>query len=435
MYIAVIGAGYVGLVSAACFAEFGHDVVCIDKDHSKISALKQGHIPIFEADLESVVQKNQDAGRLSFEQDIQDIIPKADVIFIAVGTPSRRGDGYADLRYVYEAVKEIAPLLKDYTVIVNKSTVPVGTAYEVKHIIHEHNPKADFDVVSNPEFLREGVAIKDFMQPDRIVIGAETDKAFAVMRDVYKIITDQSYPLIEMDIKSSELSKYASNAFLAMKVTFINEVSNLAERAGGNVEDIAKAMGYDSRIGSKFLRVGPAYGGSCFPKDTAALMRMARDFDVPMKLVETTIAVNDERPYNMVKKIISVMNGDIRGKKIAVLGLTFKAGTDDMRAAPSLKIIPSLYHKGAKIIAYDPEGMNEAKKHLEDMSIFSDNLYDTIQDADLCVILTEWDCFKNLDFGIIKSRMKSPKIIDLRNLYTPEIMKKSGIDYRSLGRP
>ena len=435
MRIAVIGAGYVGLVSAACFAEIGHDVISIDKDLSKINALKQGKVPIYEPDLAQMIIKNMNAERLIFTDSLQDIIPTVDVVFIAVGTPSRRGDGHADLSYVYAASEEIAPLIDGYTVIVNKSTVPVGTAKEVYNLIAQKNPQAHFDVVSNPEFLREGAAIGDFMKPDRIVIGADHDKAFDMMRAVYAPLLKDAVIFATMGTQSSELCKYASNAFLAMKVTFINEMSDLAEKANANIEDIAYAMGLDNRIGSRFLQTGPAYGGSCFPKDTKALMRTARDYDVPMKLVETTISVNDERPYNMVKKIMHAVGGSLKDKKIAVLGLTFKAGTDDMRDAPSLKILPALYHKGAKIISYDPEGMTEAKTCLQDITAFSDGIYETLKGADLCVILTEWDQFRALDWEKVKETMQTPKVVDLRNLYNPEEVILNGIDYSSLGRP
>ncbi len=434
MRIAMIGTGYVGLVSGACFSEFGIDVICVDKDESKIEGLKQNRMPIYEPGLDTLVADNVKAGRLSFTTDLKAAVAQVDAVFIAVGTPSRRGDGHADLSYVYSAAREIAEALDGYTVVVTKSTVPVGTGREVARIIRETRPDADFDVVSNPEFLREGSAINDFMRPDRVVIGTGSERARAVMKQLYRVLYLIETPIVFTSLETSELIKYAANTFLAAKITFINEIADLCEAVGADVHDVAKGIGLDGRIGKKFLHPGPGYGGSCFPKDTLALVRTARDKGSPLRIIETVVAINDERKRRMADKIISACGGSVRGKTIAVLGLTFKPNTDDMRDSPSLEIIPALQRAGATVKAFDPEGMDEARRMLDDV-LFCDNAYDTLENADALAILTEWNEFRALDIPRVKSLLKEPIIVDLRNIYSPEEMRVAGLRYISIGRP
>ncbi|ANK71872.1 MULTISPECIES: UDP-glucose 6-dehydrogenase [Ensifer] len=435
MKITMIGAGYVGLVSGVCFADFGHDVVCLDKDESKIDALMQGRIPIFEPGLDQLVASNVASGRLTFTTDLVAAVADSDVIFIAVGTPSRRGDGHADLSYVHAAAREIAENLKGFTVIVTKSTVPVGTGDEVERIIRETNPDADFAVVSNPEFLREGAAIEDFKRPDRIVIGLSGDDARArdVMTEVYRPLYLNQSPLVFTSRRTSELIKYAGNAFLAMKITFINEMADLCERVGANVQDVARGIGLDGRIGSKFLHAGPGYGGSCFPKDTLALVKTAQDYDSPVRLVETTVAVNDNRKRAMGRKVIAAAGGDVRGRKIAILGLTFKPNTDDMRDSPAIVVVQTLQDAGAHVIGYDPEGMENAKKVIDGIDYAGDP-YEAANEADALVIVTEWNEFRALDFRRLKTVMKTPILVDLRNIYREDEVVKHGFSYSSVGR-
>ena len=435
MKITMIGAGYVGLVSGVCFADFGHDVVCLDKDESKIDALMQGRIPIFEPGLDQLVASNVASGRLTFTTDLVAAVADSDVIFIAVGTPSRRGDGHADLSYVHAAAREIAENLNGFTVIVTKSTVPVGTGDEVERIIRETNPDADFAVVSNPEFLREGAAIEDFKRPDRIVIGLSGDDARArdVMTEVYRPLYLNQSPLVFTSRRTSELIKYAGNAFLAMKITFINEMADLCERVGANVQDVARGIGLDGRIGSKFLHAGPGYGGSCFPKDTLALVKTAQDYDSPVRLVETTVAVNDNRKRAMGRKVIAAAGGDVRGRKIAILGLTFKPNTDDMRDSPAIVVVQTLQDAGAHVIGYDPEGMENAKKLIDGIDYASDP-YEAANEADALVIVTEWNEFRALDFRRLKTVMKTPILVDLRNIYRQDEVVKHGFSYSSVGR-
>ncbi len=434
MKIGIIGTGYVGLVSGTCFAEFGNDVVCADKDKNKIEALKKGKIPIYEPGLEEMVKVNTEAKRLVFTTEIKDAIFGMDAVFIAVGTPSsRRGDGYADLSYVYAAAKEIAPWINCYMVIVDKSTVPVGTAEQVKRIIKETNPKADFDVVSNPEFLREGAAIDDFMRPERVVIGVENEKAAEVMKNIYKPFYLMEVPIIITNPQTAELIKYTANAFLATKISFINEIANLCEAVGADVIDLVKGIGLDSRIGSKFLQPGPGYGGSCFPKDTKALMRIAQEYGSPIRIVETVVEVNSAQKAKMVQKIREALGGSEVGKIIAVLGLTFKPETDDMREAPSLTILPALIEKGAKIRAHDPQGMKTAKELMPEID-YVDSPYIACQEADCVVIMTEWNEYRSLDLDKIASVVKSKIFIDLRNVYDPEIVKGKGFKYFGVGR-
>lgn len=434
MRIAMIGTGYVGLVSGACFSEFGVDVVCVDKDESKIEGLHRNVMPIYEPGLDALVADNVKAGRLSFTTDLKSAVAAADAVFIAVGTPSRRGDGHADLSYVYAAAKEIAEAMDGYTVVVTKSTVPVGTGREVERIIRETRPDADFDVVSNPEFLREGSAINDFMRPDRVVIGTEVDRARAVMRQLYRVLYLIETPIVFTSLETSELIKYAANTFLAAKITFINEIADLCEAVGANVHDVAKGIGLDGRIGKKFLHPGPGYGGSCFPKDTLALVRTARDKGSPLKIIETVVAINDERKRKMADRIIAACGGSVQGKTIAVLGLTFKPNTDDMRDSPSLEIIPALQAAGATVKAFDPEGMEEAKKQLSNL-VYCDDAYSTMDGADALAILTEWNEFRALNLTRVKSLLKSPVVVDLRNIYEPSEMREQGFTYSSIGRP
>jgi UDPglucose 6-dehydrogenase len=431
MRIAMIGTGYVGLVSGACLSEFGHDVICVDKDQAKIDALEKGVIPIFEPGLDEVVAANVKAGRLSFTNDLKKAVPGADAVFIAVGTPSRRGDGHADLQYVFAAAKEVAGLIDRYAVIVTKSTVPVGTSRKVEQIVRETSPHGDFDVASNPEFLREGSAIEDFRRPDRVVCGCDGERARNVMREIYRPLYLNETPIIFTTRESSELIKYAANAFLATKITFINEMANLCEKLGGDVQDVARGIGLDGRIGNKFLHAGPGFGGSCFPKDTLALLKTSQDAGAPARIVEAVVAVNDARKREMAEKIERAFGG-VKGKTIAILGLTFKPNTDDMRDAPSLVIVPYLQQAGARIRAYDPEGAREAAKSLS-LDLCTDT-YEALDGADGVVILTEWNEFRALDLPRVKSLLKTPLMIDLRNIYRPGLMADAGFTYVSVGR-
>jgi UDPglucose 6-dehydrogenase len=434
MNVVMVGAGYVGLVSGACFSEFGAKVVCLDVDESKIEALQRGEIPIYEPGLEGLVARNVSQGRMRFSTQFAGTIEDADLIFIAVGTPSRRGDGYADLSYVYAAAKDLAPHLAGYTVVVDKSTVPVGTARQVQRIIREVNPDADFDVASNPEFLREGAAISDFMRPDRVVLGVESDRAERLLKELYRPLNLIETPVLVTNLESAELVKYASNAFLATKISFINEMAALCEAVGGDVHAVAKGMGLDGRIGRKFLHAGPGYGGSCFPKDTLALVRTAQEHGTPCRIVESVVEVNAAQRARMVKKIRTAVGGDESGKTIAVLGLTFKPETDDMRDAPAVSILPALIERGAKINAHDPQGMEEARKILpEGVTYFSD-IYETIEQADAIVLLTEWNVYRGLDIQQLRQRMRGNAFVDLRNVYEPATMRQAGFDYVCVGR-
>ncbi|MGB5258888.1 MAG: UDP-glucose/GDP-mannose dehydrogenase family protein [Gammaproteobacteria bacterium] len=434
MNVVMIGSGYVGLVSGACFAEFGAHVTCVDVDRKKIDQLNAGGVPIYEPGLDDLVDRNVAAGRLVFTTEYNPAVGEADLVFIAVGTPTRRGDGYADLVYVYEAAKQIAPHLSGYTVIVDKSTVPVGTARQVKRIISETNPKADFDVASNPEFLREGAAISDFMRPDRVVLGVESERAEALLRELYRPINLIEAPIMMTNLESAELIKYASNAFLATKISFINEISVLCEQVGADVHAVAKGMGLDGRIGRKFLHAGPGYGGSCFPKDTTALIRIAQEHGASCRIVEAAVEVNAAQKARMVKKIREALGGSEAGKTIAVLGLTFKPETDDMRDSPSLAIIPNLVDKGANIQAHDPQGVEEARRLLPAQVEYCDDIYDTVNGADAVVLLTEWNAYRGLDFDRLKERMNSNVFIDLRNVYEPKTMRSKGFAYTCIGR-
>ncbi|WP_127089520.1 UDP-glucose dehydrogenase family protein [Aquabacter cavernae] len=435
MRVAMIGTGYVGLVSGACFADFGHHVTCIDKDSGKIAMLREGRIPIFEPGLDELVARNVAAGRLDFDTDLTQAVKEAEAVFIAVGTPSRRGDGHADLSYVFAAAREIAAAADGYTVVVTKSTVPVGTGDEVERIIREARPEADISVVSNPEFLREGAAIEDFKRPDRVVVGAEDERARAVMTALYRPLSLNNLPLMFTARRTSELIKYAGNAFLAMKITFINEMADLCEQVGANVQDVARGIGLDNRIGSKFLHAGPGYGGSCFPKDTLALTRTAQQVGAPLRIIETVVAVNDVRKLAIGRKVEQVLNGQVRGKTAAVLGLTFKPNTDDMRESPAISIVNSLLDKGMRVKAYDPEGMEEAKHLLPATVEYGSNPYEIAEGADCLVIITEWDAFRALDFERLKTIMRQPVLVDLRNIYVPEQMTELGFIYESVGRP
>jgi UDPglucose 6-dehydrogenase len=434
MRVAMIGTGYVGLVSGACFADFGHEVICVDKNAEKVETLKSGGIPIYEPGLDLLVQRNVREGRLSFTQDLTEAVREADAVFIAVGTPSRRGDGFADLSYVYAAAREIAEVMNGYTVIVTKSTVPVGTGDEVERIVRETRPDADFAVVSNPEFLREGAAIDDFKHPDRVVVGTDDERARTVMHDIYRPLFLNETPIVFTSRRTSELIKYAANAFLAMKITFINEMADLCEAVGANVQEVARGVGLDNRIGGKFLHAGPGYGGSCFPKDTLALTRTAQEAGAPLRLIETVVDVNDARKRAMAKKIINACGGDVNGKTIAILGLTFKPNTDDMREAPSLEIVPALQRAGAKVKAFDPAGTLEAEKLLTNVEFVS-GPYFCAENADVLAIITEWNEFRALDLERIKSVMRTPNIVDLRNIYSPDEMAAAGFKYTSVGRP
>ncbi|HWA90072.1 MAG TPA: UDP-glucose/GDP-mannose dehydrogenase family protein [Rhizomicrobium sp.] len=432
MRIAMIGTGYVGLVSGACLSEFGHDVVCIDKDEAKVAALRAGTIPIFEPGLDEVVAANVKAGRLSFATGMAEAVAGAEAVFIAVGTPSRRGDGHADLSYVFAAAEELAAHLTGYTVVVTKSTVPVGTGRRVKEVIARARPGAQFDVCSNPEFLREGSAIEDFRRPDRVVVGCDSARARDVMREIYRPLYLHDTPMVLTSLESSELIKYAANAFLATKITFINEMAELCEKVGGDVQDVARGIGLDGRIGSKFLHAGPGFGGSCFPKDTLALLKTSQDSGAPTRIVEAVVAVNEARKLRMAEKIDAAFGG-VKGKTIAVLGLTFKPNTDDMRDAPSLVILPWLQKAGAIIRSYDPEGTREAAKLMADIGA-QNNAYDALDGADGVVILTEWNEFRALDFARMKALLKRPLMVDLRNIYRPAQMAAAGFTYVSVGR-
>ena len=434
MKVTMLGCGYVGLVSGTCFAEFGASVTCFDIDKTKVNKLLAGEVPIYEPGLNELLEKNVEQGRLSFTDNLNDCIPDSDLVFVAVGTPTRRGDGHADLSYVNQATQDIAPLLKGYTVIVDKSTVPVGTARNVKRIIAEANPDADFDVASNPEFLREGAAITDFMRPDRVVIGVENKRAENVLRELYRPVNLIEAPILATDLESAELIKYASNAFLVTKISFINEMSVLCEAVGADVHSVAKGMGLDRRIGRKFLHPGPGYGGSCFPKDTQALVRIAKEHGASSRIVEAVIEVNEAQKARMIKKIRSALGGNESGKTIAVLGLTFKPETDDMRDAPSLTILPKLIENGCQINAHDPKGISEAKILLPSEVRYYDDVYSAIEDTDAVVLMTEWNIYRNLDMNLLKEKLKQPVFIDLRNVYEPDAMKSLGFEYYCIGR-
>ncbi len=432
MRVTMIGSGYVGLVSGACFADFGHVVTCVDTDASKIDALNRGEIPIFEPGLDDLVAKNVREGRLSFTTELAGPVSSADAVFIAVGTPTRRGDGHADLSYVYQAARDVVAEIDGFTVIVTKSTVPVGTGDEVERIMRETRPDADFAVVSNPEFLREGAAIGDFKRPDRIVIGTEDERARGVMEELYRPLYLNAAPLLFTQRRTSEVIKYAANAYLAMKITFINEMADLCEAVGANVQEVARGIGLDNRIGGKFLHAGPGFGGSCFPKDTLALMKTAQDLGSPLRIVETVVAVNDQRKRAMARKVIAACGGSVRGKRIAVLGLAFKPNTDDMREAPSLSIIAVLQDAGADVVAYDPESMEPAKALLSGVSFAADP-YSCIEGADALVIVTEWDAFRALDLDRVKTGLRTPIVVDLRNIYRSDDMRRRGFDYSNVG--
>ncbi|MEL6061531.1 MULTISPECIES: UDP-glucose dehydrogenase family protein [unclassified Methylobacterium] len=434
MRLAVIGSGYVGLVTGVCLADFGHSVVCVDKDPAKIAALNAGRMPIYEPGLSDLVAENVAQGRLAFGTDLGPAVAQAEAVFIAVGTPSRRGDGFADMTYVREAAQEIARSLKGFTVIVTKSTVPVGEGDVVERIVREIAPEADFSVVSNPEFLREGAAISDFKRPDRIVIGVDDPRAEAVMREIYRPLYLNAAPILVMGRRTAELTKYAANAFLATKITFINEIAELCEAVGADVQAVARGIGLDGRIGSKFLHAGPGYGGSCFPKDTLALVKTAQDHEVPLRIVETVVAVNDGRKRAMARKVIRACGGSVRGKTVAMLGLTFKPNTDDMREAPSLAIATGLQDAGCRVRAYDPEGLEQARPLMPGVD-FAEDAYACAEGADAVVIVTEWNAFRALDLARLRAIMARPVLIDLRNIYEPETARRHGFSYTSIGRP
>ncbi len=430
----MIGVGYVGLVSGACFSEFGHDVVCIDSDAGRIAGLERGEIPIYEPGLDELVARNRAAGRLRFTTDLKVAMDGAEAVFIAVGTPSRRGDGHADLSYVYQAARDISAQLKNYAVIVTKSTVPVGTGREVERIIHAARPDAEFDVASNPEFLREGSAIGDFMRPDRIVIGTESERAKEILRRIYRPLSLRETPLLFADLETAELIKYAANAFLALKISYINQISDLCEKVGADVHDVARGIGLDGRIGPKFLHPGPGYGGSCFPKDTNALMHTAREVGAPLSLVEATVSYNEARKSDMAERVLALLDGNAKGKRVAILGLTFKPNTDDMREAPSLTILPRLRAAGIEVTAHDPAGMEEARKLMPDV-IYCEDAYETLAGADALVLLTEWNAYRGMDIRRMHGLMRQPLVIDLRNVYRSREMRRAGFTYHSLGRP
>ncbi len=433
MHVAMIGTGYVGLVSAACFSEFGFNVTCVDKVAEKIEALKAGEIPIYEPGLDTLVANNAAAGRLHFTTEIAEAVPNADVVMLAVGTPSRRGDGHADLSFLHAAAREVAAAVDGYTVLVTKSTVPVGTGREIAQLVEDARPDAQVDVVSNPEFLREGSAINDFMRPDRVVVGVESDRAREVMRALYRPLFLIETPVLFTSRETAELIKYASNSFLATKITFINEIADLCEKVGANVQEVAKGIGLDGRIGAKFLHAGPGFGGSCFPKDTAAFVRIADDAGAPSRIVEAVVNVNSSRKARMAEKIVRACGGSVIGKTIAVLGVTFKPNTDDVRESPSLTILPALQSQGATIRAYDPEGMEEAKHELDEV-VWCDDAYAAMEGADALAIITEWNEFRALDLARVKSTLSSPLVIDLRNIYKPDEMAAAGFHYVSVGR-
>jgi UDPglucose 6-dehydrogenase len=434
MKIAMIGTGYVGLVSGVCFSDFGHEVVCVDKDPAKIEALNRGEVPIYEPGLDALMEKNVNAGRLSFTLDLKEALEGVEAVFIAVGTPTRRGDGHADLTYVMAAAQEIAELAKDYIVIVTKSTVPVGTNRQVKQTVKKANPNLDFDVASNPEFLREGAAIEDFMKPDRVVVGVQNERAAEVMAEIYRPLYLREFPIVTTDLESAEMIKYAANAFLATKITFINEIAALCERVGGDIKQVSNGIGLDNRIGNKFLHAGPGYGGSCFPKDTKALARIGQEHAVPMQITETVIKVNEEIKRRMVDKLLDLCEGSFNGKTIAVLGVTFKPNTDDMRDAPALTIIPALVGGGAKVRVCDPQGQHEGEGLLPGVHWVED-AYKAANNADLVVILTEWNEFRALDLKRMAKKMAVPHMADLRNIYSPKDAKRAGFTaYASIGR-
>src|SRR4051812_18583540 len=433
MRIAIIGTGYVGLVSGACFSDFGHDVICVDKDAGKIADLDRGAMPIFEPGLDRLVARNVAAGRLAFTTDLAEGIAGAEAIFIAVGTPSRRGDGHADLSYVYGAAREIGALLDGPTLVVTKSTVPVGTGDEVERILREVAPAAVVAVVSNPEFLREGAAIEDFKHPDRIVIGAEEDRAVDIMREIYRPLYLNKAPLLITSRRTAELTKYAANAFLATKITFINEIADLCEAVGGEVQDVARGIGLDGRIGSKFLHAGPGYGGSCFPKDTLALLKTAEDAHAPLRIVEAVVKVNDARKRAMGRKVIKALGEEARGKIVALLGLAFKPNTDDMRDAPSLSIVQALEDAGVKVRGYDPESMDQARTMMPDVEFFA-GPYAAAEAADAVVLVTEWDALRALDLDRLAASMRGKALVDLRNIYPPEEVEAAGLDWHGIGR-
>jgi UDPglucose 6-dehydrogenase len=433
MKISVIGSGYVGLVSGVCFADFGHIVTCVDKDAAKIEALRRGEIPIYEPGLDELVARNVKQQRLFFSTDLPEAVADSDAIFIAVGTPSRRGDGYADLSYVFAVAQEIAAAIKGFTVVVTKSTVPVGTGDEVERIISTARPDADFVVVSNPEFLREGAAIDDFKRPDRIVIGTLDPRAREVMSEVYRPLNLNQPPLFFVDRRTSELIKYAANAFLATKITFINEMADLCEKTGANIQDLARGIGMDNRIGSKFLHAGPGYGGSCFPKDTTAIVKTSHDYDSPLRIIETVALVNEQRKRGMAKKVIAACDGSVRGKTIAVLGLAFKPNTDDMRDAPSIAIVTALQDAGAAVRAFDPAAMEQAKPLMPNVT-FCEDPYSCAKGAEALVIVTEWDAFRALDLDRLKQELAAPTMVDLRNVYRPDELRRRGFKYASIGR-
>ena len=435
MNVVMIGSGYVGLVSGACFAEFGADVTCVDVDAGKIERLQRGEVPIYEPGLDALMAGNVAAGRLRFTTELSPAVGEADLVFIAVGTPTRRGDGHADLSYVYAAARDVAKHLEGYTVIVDKSTVPVGTARQVARIVREERPEADFDVASNPEFLREGAAISDFMRPDRVVIGVESPRAEARLRELYRPLNLIETPILATGLESAELIKYASNAFLATKISFINEISTLCEAVGADVHAVARGMGLDGRIGRKFLHPGPGYGGSCFPKDTLALVRIAQEHGVSSRIVEAVVEVNAAQKARMLKKIRAALGGNEAGKTIAVLGLTFKPETDDMRDAPALAILPTLLEKGAVVRAHDPQGVEEAKKVLPSGIDYRADIYETLTGADAVVLLTEWNAYRGLDLARVKALMRGDVFVDLRNVYEPRRMREAGFRYDSVGRP
>ena len=434
MRIAMIGSGYVGLVSGACFADFGHEVTCVDKDESKIVALRRGEMPIFEPGLDTLVATNVKAKRLDFTTDLSGPVAEADAVFIAVGTPSRRGDGHADLTYVYAAAREIAKALSGFTLVVTKSTVPVGTGDEVERLIHDINPTADVVVASNPEFLREGAAIRDFKFPDRVVVGTNDERGRKVMGEIYRPLSLNQAPVMFTQRRTAEMIKYAANAFLATKITFINEIADLSEKVGADVQEVARGIGLDNRIGGKFLHPGPGFGGSCFPKDTRALIKIAQDHDVQLRIVEAVLAVNENRKRAMARKVSHALGGAMRGKTIAILGLTFKPDTDDMREAPSIPLVTGLLDMGAKVRAYDPAGMEQARHELPDID-YCDDPYTCASGADALVIVTEWVQFRALDLNRLKNVMTQPVVVDLRNVYRPEEMENAGFVYESVGRP
>ena len=433
MRVAMIGTGYVGLVSGACLADFGHHVICVDKQASKIETLRRGEIPIYEPGLNDLVRKNIEEARLTFTTDVAEAVRGAEAVFIAVGTPSRRGDGHADLSYVYQAAREIAAALKGFTVVITKSTVPVGTGDEVQRIISEARPGGDAVVVSNPEFLREGAAIHDFKHPDRIVIGLDDERARKVVAEIYRPLSLSQVPILYTDRRTAELIKYAANAFLATKITFINEIADLCEKVGADVNDVARGMGLDNRIGGKFLHAGPGFGGSCFPKDVRALIKTAQDHEIPLRVLEAVTAVNDTRKRAMARKVSAMFAGGLRGKTVAVLGLSFKPNTDDMREAPSLALITALQDMGARVRAFDPAGMEQAKTMLDDVA-YADSAYDCADGADALVIATEWEQFRALDLERLHDLMACPVIVDLRNIYRPEEMSRYGFAYACVGR-